>query len=167
LQPFPTTSENRYPALFDALAERLAHLEQPRILSFGCATGEEVRALRDRLPNARITGLDASERAIGIARKRDSHPHSDYRVGTRPAAGDSYDAILALAVCRHGELEALRPPVCTDILAFSEVAGALQALDGALAVSGWLAVWNADTISIRFVSRMDGRRGCFMAPTTG
>ncbi len=49
-QPFTDTFEERYPSLFDALAVRLADLPSPRILSFGCSSGAEVRALRRRLP---------------------------------------------------------------------------------------------------------------------
>ncbi len=56
-QQWPHTEPDRYPQLFDALAERLAGIAAPRILSFGCSSGEEVRALRQRIPAARITGV--------------------------------------------------------------------------------------------------------------
>ncbi len=70
-QPFPDTCEERYPALFDALAEPLAGLPRPRILSFGCSSGAEVRALRLRLPQAQITGIDLNPRALEAEKPED------------------------------------------------------------------------------------------------
>ena len=37
LQPWTTSDEERYPALFDALTANLARKDSPRILSFGCS----------------------------------------------------------------------------------------------------------------------------------
>lgn len=143
LQPWPHTEPDRYPQLFDALAARLAHLPAPRILSFGCSRGEEVRALRARMPGARITGLDANPAAIGDASKADSHPLSRYVHATEPLPGERYDAILALAVLRHGDLEAFTPEDCSSILPFARFAEAVAQLDAALEPGGWLAVFNA------------------------
>jgi hypothetical protein len=142
-QPFPTTRTNRYPALFDALAERLAPLETPRILSFGCASGEEVRALRMRFPHARITGIDANARAIARARAADGNPRSAYRHGATVPPTDQYDAILALAVFRHGELEELRPDDCAQVMPFARFDAGLTMLDACLAPGGYLAIANS------------------------
>jgi cyclopropane fatty-acyl-phospholipid synthase-like methyltransferase len=142
-QPFATTSNDRYPALFDALAERLAHLPAPRILSFGCSTGEEVRALRARMPHARIIGIDLNPRSIEIARTNDRHPLSEYRIAGAPRADDRFDSVLALAVFRHGTLEAGRPDNCAAILPFARFAAGIAMLDAVLEPGGWLAVWNA------------------------
>lgn len=141
LQPFPDTFEDRYPALFDALALRLADHPAPRILSFGCSSGAEVRALRRRLPRVRFTGIDPNRRALARARAAD--PHGDYRAGTAPAEGDSFDAILAMAVLRHGALEAERPDRCDAVLPFERVAETVAGLERSLAPGGWLAVGNA------------------------
>ena len=142
-QPFPDTCEERYPALFDALAARLALLEAPRILSFGCSSGEEARALRRRLPRARITGIDANARAIARARRADRDPLSRYVCTSRVPPDERFDAILALAVFRHGELEALRPGSCAAILPFARFCAGIAMLDAALEPGGWLAIWNA------------------------
>ena len=40
------TKENRYPILFKQIAEELKDIENPKILSFGCSTGEEVFSLK-------------------------------------------------------------------------------------------------------------------------
>lgn len=142
-QPYGTTSEDRYPQLFDALAERLAHLPAPRILSFGCSTGEEVRALRARLPNARLTGMDLNSRSLAIARKHDEHPLSHYRLAGTPLPGERFDAVLAMAVFRHGVLEAERPTDCSTVLPFARFAEGIAMLDACLEPKGWLALYNS------------------------
>lgn len=143
LQPFPDTYEDRYPALFDALAERLAHLEAPRLLSFGCSSGAEVRALRRRLPAARITGIDLNRRALARARAADTDPRSTYRLAAAPDPAERFDAVLAMAVFRHGELEARRPDSCAAVLPFARFEQGVAALDRVLEPGGWLAIGNA------------------------
>lgn len=142
-QPYGTTSEDRYPQLFDALAQRLAHFPAPRILSFGCSTGEEVRALRTRLPNARVTGIDLNPRSLAIARRNDRHPLSDYREASAPLPDDRFDAVLAMAVFRHGVLEAERPEDCSAVLPFARFAEGVAMLDASLEPGGWLALYNS------------------------
>jgi len=142
-QPFPDTAEDRYPELFDALAAQLAGIEAPRILSFGCSSGAAVRAMRQRLPSALITGIDANARVIEQARRADRSPLSRYFCAASPPAGEVYDAILALAVFRHGELAAREPDSCAAVLPFSRFAEGLAMLDRGLVPGGVLAIWNA------------------------
>ncbi|MDE2435926.1 MAG: methyltransferase domain-containing protein [Sphingomonadales bacterium] len=142
-QPYPDTCEDRYPRLFDALASRLDENPSPRILSFGCSSGAEARALRQRISDARIVGLDLNRRAINAARRADRSPLSEYRCAAAPRHDERFDAILALAVFRHGDLEALRPDYCTAILPFARFAQGLESLDRCLAPGGWLAIWHA------------------------
>ena len=141
LQPFPDTYEERYPELFDALAAHLAALPAPQILSFGCSSGAEVRALQRRLPQARIVGLDLNRRALAQAKAIDSA--GDYRLATAPQAGERFDAILAMAVLRHGQLEADRPEQCAQVMPFARFAEAAAMLDSALKPQGWLAIGHA------------------------
>lgn len=141
LQPFPDTAEERYPALFDALAARLSVLPAPRILSFGCSNGAEVRALQRRIPQARIVGLDLNRRALAQAKAAD--PGGDYRLSGAPLLGERFDAIAAMAVLRHGQLEADRPETCTAIMPFARFADTLALLDEALEPGGWLAIGHA------------------------
>ncbi len=142
LQPYTLTGEDRYPAVFDALARHLAALAEPRILSFGCSSGAEVRALRRRMPAAWITGLDLNRVMIARARKADPDPRSTYRCAGAPAPGERFDAVLAMAVFRHGDLEATRPDSCAAVLPFARFADGLAMLDRHLAVGGWLALYN-------------------------
>jgi SAM-dependent methyltransferase len=147
-QPFPTTFEDRYPELFDALAARLAHIERPRVLSFGCADGAEARSLRRWLPKAEITGIDINPRAIAEARRRlalDPDPAIRFELAADVAGepAESYDAVLALAVFRHGELERDRPENCAAIMPFARFAGGVAMLDRIVKPGGWLVIWNS------------------------
>lgn len=143
-QPFPDTFEDRYPLLFDEVARRLGGLQAPRILSFGCSTGEEVRALRRRLPHARITGIDINPRMVAKARQGDASALSRYAVGNAPPAGACFDAIFAMAVFRHGHLERDLPASSSAILPFSRFEEAIALIDKALAPGGLLALGNAN-----------------------
>lgn len=148
LQPFPDTFEDRYPELFAALADRLRGIARPRVLSFGCSDGAELRSLRNYLPGAELVGIDLNPRALARAQALlDAQPDPAMRFllagDTRDEPRESFDAILALAVLRHGELEADRPGDCAAILPFARVAAALADLDTRLKPGGWLAVWHA------------------------
>ncbi|MCB2080831.1 MAG: methyltransferase domain-containing protein [Novosphingobium sp.] len=143
-QPFPTTLDERYPELFDALQDRLNHIANPRLLSFGCASGEEIRALRRRFPTALLTGIDANRHAIHKARRADKSRLSDYRVDTAPADGDQFHAILAMAVFRHGDIDKTRPDNCEAILEFSKFQTWIAKLDACLEPGGYLAIWHAN-----------------------
>lgn len=142
-QPFPDTAEERYPQLFDALAKRLTGIDQPRILSFGCSSGAEVRALRRRIPQARIVGIDLNQAMIAQARAADAAHASDYMVAGFPPPGEQFDAVLALAVLRHGVLEAERPANCSAVMPFARFEQAMTMLDRVLKAGGWLALWNS------------------------
>lgn len=142
-QPFPDTFDERYPPLFDAIAAELAHVEAPRVLSFGCSSGAEVRALRSRLPGARILGMDLNRRKLAAARAADPNPLSQYRCAGRIEPDERFDAILALAVFRHGELEAQRPLSSRSIMPFARFEAGLAMLDAALEPGGLIAIWHA------------------------
>ena len=148
LQPFPDTFDNRYPEVFAALADRLRGIERPRVLSFGCSDGAELRSLRRYLPHAELIGIDLNPRALGraqalLAKQPDALLRYRLAGDTSDEPRESFDAILALAVLRHGELEAARPASCAKILPFAQAAAALADLDARLKPGGWLAVWHA------------------------
>ncbi len=167
-QPYPDTDENRYPTLFDALALRLSGLESPRILSFGCSTGAEVRALRNRLPHARITGIDANARVLSQARKADTSPLSHYAEACRVDPAQRFDAVLAMAVFRNGALEAAQPDDCSAVLPFARFEQGVAMLDACIEPGGWLAIWHAhfrfDDLPLALHYRDDGLRMDGFAP---
>jgi SAM-dependent methyltransferase len=98
------TSVDRYPELFSLLADRLANKSQPRILSFGCSTGEEVGTLLAYIPDAKIVGVDINRWNIGIARSSYSSDNAQFftRLDQIPDAVQ-FDAIVCMAVLQHQE----------------------------------------------------------------
>ena len=144
-QPWPTTAPERYPEVFDFLTKRLSDIDAPRVLSYGCASGEEVEALARRMPQARITGLDPNAHAIAQARRRVDLPNVTFTIADRPDPAERYDAILAMAVFRDGRLNAAGGglPDCSAILPFARVEAGIARLVGVLQPGGWLALANS------------------------
>lgn len=140
------TWAGRYPNLFACLSDRLGDMEEPRILSFGCSTGEEVGMLRSALPKARITGMDISARNIRIARRRFADPRTSFLHGGRveQTGGARFDAILCLAVLQRAELTIQRPADCSPWLTFDKVERAILDIDAHLRPGGLLALYHAN-----------------------
>lgn len=141
--PARTTFARRYPEIFDFLETALADRAAPRLMSFGCSTGEEVLGLSDRFPAARITGIDidpgnvaASLRAtVGIAGITIRRAAS---LAGEPTA--AYDAILCMAVVRNGQLDRRRPSCCDRYLRFADFAALAADFERCLAPGGLLAL---------------------------
>ena len=143
LQPAGTTSEDRHPALFAELKRQLRDHPEPRLLSFGCSTGEEAFTLLYYLPRARIDAIDLNARAIATAQRRARTNRIVFtQTGTPP--GECYDAITCLSVLRHGDLDLLRPETCTAILPFARIDEVLQQIDAVLKPGGLLAIWGSN-----------------------
>jgi SAM-dependent methyltransferase len=74
-----------------------------RILDFGCGIGASIPHLKAAFPDARITGLDVSERSLAIAQGRFPEA-ADYRLydgGQLPVASLPYDLIFSACVFHH------------------------------------------------------------------
>jgi Methyltransferase domain len=148
LQPHPMTAEDRYPEVFTAISAHLWEVENPLILSYGCSDGSEVRSLRRWFPQAKIVGLDPNALMITQAKAHlalNPDPGIRYVEATSPEAlGDmQFDAIFAMAVFRHGDLERLQPASSAQTLPFARFAEAVALLDMRLKPGGWLSIWNA------------------------
>src|ERR1700689_3241127 len=61
-QPFANTGADRYPAIFRFARDSLGDGAALRLLSFGCATGEEVFSLRRYFPQSHVKGIDINPR---------------------------------------------------------------------------------------------------------
>lgn len=145
LQPEATTGEGRYPWLFDFLAAELGTLDQPRVLSLGCSTGEELLALRKALPRAQILGADINPRSLRKARQRAAgDPGIALQLAGDPAeiAGAPFDAVLCLAVVRHARLQAEAPASCAGVLPFARAEAFVEGLAALTRPGGLLALWN-------------------------
>jgi hypothetical protein len=100
-----TTSPDRYPLLFAQCRAALGSLSRPRILSFGCSTGEEVFSLRQYLPHAEIVGVEINRWCLEqcTLRSPDDRMHFLHRDSPEFAQSRDFDAIFALAVFQRSE----------------------------------------------------------------
>lgn len=143
------TYPDRYPGIFGFVRDRLAGVARPRLLSFGCATGEEVFSLRGYLPNAVIKGIDINAGNIAVCRARLARtPDAAMMFAQRDSAADeapeSYDAIFCLAVFQHQSLQDPRIQSCEGYLQFSAFEATLTGLARCLKPGGYLAIRHAD-----------------------
>lgn len=167
-QPEPTTEANRYPAIFGFVRNQLGDAAERRLLSFGCATGEEVFSLRRYFPQATIRGLDINRRNLAVARRRLAEAGGDSRITFSVAnaadgePAESYDAVFAMAVFRHGGLNDA-PPRCDRLIRFADFERCAEGLATALRPGGLFAIRHAN---FRFADlRMAaGFRPWFAAP---
>jgi len=148
-QPYGTTSVDRYPELFRLVGDLLRANPSPRILSFGCATGEEVFTLRRCFPTAALLGIDINPFNIAVCRLRRlrSGDKNMLFATAASAAGQpaaSYDAIFAMAVFRHGDLNiAPPPPSCGHRIRFADFDRSIADLARVLKPGGLLVVHHA------------------------
>ncbi len=144
------TFADRYPEYFTALKHELAGVERPRILSFGCSTGEEVFTLRSYFSDAELTGIDINAHSIEVANASLARRTEKAGITFRCAGSldgepsGHYDAICAMAVLRHGELTRLRPSSCEAYLPFAKVERAVTGLIRCLKPGGLLMVSNCN-----------------------
>ncbi|MFN3076738.1 MAG: class I SAM-dependent methyltransferase [Alphaproteobacteria bacterium] len=148
-QPLGDTAEDRYPRIFEAVREGLREVPEARLLSFGCATGEEVFSLRRYFPRAAITGLDINPRAIAVCQRRQRRSGDiglRFRVAASTAAepAQAYDAIFCMAVLRHGCLGEVRPQCCEPWIRFGDFEQTVADLARCLRPGGLLAITHAN-----------------------
>jgi SAM-dependent methyltransferase len=144
-QPHNDTGPERYPEVFEFLRARVGNNDGVRLLSFGCSVGDEVFTLRRYFPMAEITGMDISAGNIRSCRRRQRRQGDDRMrfvlAGTANAeASDFYDAILCMAVFRHGDLGAEHPPSCAHILTFAAFEDTVTDLARCLKPGGFFAI---------------------------
>ncbi|HVU32166.1 MAG TPA: class I SAM-dependent methyltransferase [Opitutaceae bacterium] len=144
------TRPNRYPAVFEFLRDRLGSVPAPRVLSFGCATGEEVFSLRHYLPQAAIKGIDinpANLRACEARRRAEgARGNVCFAQGASALAEpvESYDAVLCMAVFVRWSLRN-RPDVATSLphLRFSDYERTTTELAARVKPDGYLVIRHA------------------------
>jgi hypothetical protein len=141
-QTTPQTAEDRYPELFDFVARLFP--SAGRLLSFGCSTGEELAALRQRFPEADIVGAEINSRSRQIATRRFA---GDPRVKVVPpnAIGGDFDIVLAMAVFQREPVKIAEMDVLdlTPFYPFARFDSAVADLTGWLRPGGLLCVANA------------------------
>jgi len=136
------TSANRYPEIFD-----LAAVLQPRavqILSFGCSTGEELMALRERFADAEIIGVELNPRCRAIARRRVS-ADCRIRVIAPNALSGTFDIICAMAVFQREphKIDEMKVEDLAGFYSFGRFEDALGVLVASLRPGGIFCIDNA------------------------
>jgi SAM-dependent methyltransferase len=144
-QPFNDTKADRYPEIFKFVQRELGADRPLDILSFGCATGEEVFSLRRYLPRARIKGIDINPGNVAAAQARlAAAPDAGIAFAAGASTGEEpaarYDAIFCMAVLRHGSLGEPGVERCDHLLPFDTVARAFADFHRCLKPGGLLVV---------------------------
>ena len=156
-QPFSTTAFDRHPKIFSFVAERLSDVPSPRILSFGCSTGEEAFTLRKYFPDAEIVGIDINPRNIAICKKKlrksgDGKIRFELASSSDFEPAEHYDAVFCMSVLRHGGLGTTRPENCSHLIRFEDFERSIAGLcrivkHGGFFVIRWSNFRFADTDS--------------------
>lgn len=143
------TELNRYPQLFTALREALVDVPAPKILSFGCSTGEEILSLRSYFPAAQLCGIDLNPNRIAKARHRIADV--SVRLWTAGSIGETgaghFDAITCLSVLHRRETVHNWPDDPTPYMSFATFEDAILDLDAHVKPGGILLL---DHLSFRF-----------------
>lgn len=148
-QPYGTTSIDRYPEIFRFVRESVGDSSAVRVLSFGCATGEEVFTLRRYFPDAAFVGIDINPWNIAVCclrRFKATKNKMTFAVAGSAAveAESSYDAIFAMAVFRHGDLNTSPPPASSSQrIRFAEFEESVADLSRVLKPGGLLVIHHA------------------------
>lgn len=142
-QPYASARPGRYPTIFAKAREQLG--DGPRILSFGCAVGDEVFTLRQYFPQATIKGLDINPSSIAQCERRlraapDRAIAFAVADGTRAEPDASYDAVFCMAVLRHGDLSRGDPQRCDHLIRFADFERIVADFARVLKPGGLLAI---------------------------
>jgi hypothetical protein len=139
------TETNRYPDLFEICRDQLKDKINPRILSFGCSTGEEVFSLGEYLPGAKIIGADISNWCIKECLKKPHNENFEFlnSKSERFRRMDNFDAIFCLAVFQHPDNRRESAGFASEYL-FSQFEQQLIVLDNKLIKGGLLFIDNCD-----------------------
>lgn len=146
-QDISLSFHDRYPRLFTAARALLADRPAPRILSYGCAAGEEVTSLRGYFPDAMLVGAEINPVLLRACRRLPPDANRVFIASRHDliAAHGPYDAIFAMAVFTRRP-EEVRERDLRDISShypFALFARDLRQLASNLAPGGLLIVEHA------------------------
>lgn len=139
-----TTGSNRYPEIFKA-ATTLVNNATPKILSYGCSTGEECVSLKSHFPESLIIGADINLQNLKKARKNNSMEGIEYLVSSESKliSRGLYDIIFAMSVlCRWEDTKNVDS--IENIYPFNKFNESIKLLFSLLKPGGFLVVYNAN-----------------------
>lgn len=140
------TAPNRYPLLFRACANYLTATEYPKILSFGCSTGEEVFSIGQYLPQAIIIGTDINPWCLKLCRKKNQNFNYSFyhRFSNEFELASDFDAIFCLAVFQRTENRTNKDNSIASGFLFEQFEREILVLDRKLKPHGLLIIDHAD-----------------------
>jgi SAM-dependent methyltransferase len=140
------TLPERFPVLFARCRVEFGPAAEPRILSFGCSTGEEVFTLARYLPAAHIVGVDINRWCLRQARKANHEFRIGFLHSLSPefAAATGFDAIFCLAVLQRSENAVMEGRILKSGFLFEDFASTIAMLDEKLRPGGLFFIDQAD-----------------------
>jgi SAM-dependent methyltransferase len=140
-----TTEFDRYPELFQAVANNILSTAPIRILSFGCSTGEECFTLKRYFPHATILGVDINPSNLRKANTRNTDSSIIFKLSTPEniSTPGSYDVIFCLSVlCRWEDTRDVEN--CGNIYPFQKFEETVIMLCDNLKSGGLLVIYNSN-----------------------
>lgn len=140
------TEKNRYPELFKACRRYLQRTPSPSILSFGCATGEEVFTLAEYMPNATIVGVDINRWCLRQSIKKNSSPRLRFVHALSYEFPNlaNFDAIFCMAVFQRTENRTDTANVARGSFTFDKFEQEIRVLDSKLKIGGLFFIDHSD-----------------------
>lgn len=145
-QRSPYTKYNRYPLLFAQCKKYLSTVPHPQILSFGCATGEEVFTLSELMPCAIVTGVDINDWCIKQCLKKNTNDNCRFynrdSAAFEQAAG--FDALFCMAVFQRTENRTKKRDEAIKGFSFTDFEREVSLLHSKLKPGGLFIIDHAD-----------------------
>jgi hypothetical protein len=131
------TEYNRYPNIFNVCR----NLKSDTILSFGCASGEEVFSLNEiYFPESEIYGVERNEEALSKCKEKNKYNNIHFY---RYIPKIKFDIIFALSVlCRWPDVEDTDDS--TGIYGFEYFNSKIIELDSHLKMDGHIVIYNSN-----------------------
>ena len=141
------TRMNRYPRIFSACRSYFENRTELRILSYGCATGEEVCTLRLYFPSAFIIGAEINRRSLArcLAREVDDRITFVYSDHDLIARHGPFDAVFCMAVLQRTphSIDSRKIASLKRLYPFEKFDRQVERLDSLLRKDGLLVIRHA------------------------
>ena len=148
LQHSQRTAPDRYPEVFEFVSNLIQKNLNgvPRVLSFGCSTGEEPLTFRAKyFKNAEIYGVDISSKALYLARLNSIKSKANVKF-CKPSEMHElgeFDAIFAMSVlCRWPDTK--DQDEINEIFSFRDFESGLSEVVHHVKVGGYLIIYNSN-----------------------
>lgn len=140
------TALDRYPDLFAACRDHLEHITSPKILSYGCSTGDEPLSLSECMPQARIIAVDINRWCLREARRKCKGNRFDFCLRTESKFDRIHDcdAIFCLAVFQRSENRNLKEITESTGIRFEQFEHEIEVLDSKLKPGGLFIIDQSD-----------------------